>query len=102
MWTCSKCGEKIEDQFDSCWKCSTPRNTSAVPPPIPEPAAPKWRVEYKMFRGFDSWIELFGQARDFANEVGADRVLNISHSVEDDDGVVVVWYLENADFNRPP
>ena len=22
MWTCAKCGEKIEDQFDSCWKCS--------------------------------------------------------------------------------
>ena len=21
MWTCSKCGEEIEDQFDSCWKC---------------------------------------------------------------------------------
>ncbi len=24
MWTCSKCGEKIEDQFDSCWKCAGP------------------------------------------------------------------------------
>jgi hypothetical protein len=22
MWTCNKCGEKIEDQFDSCWKCA--------------------------------------------------------------------------------
>jgi serpin B len=22
MWTCSKCGEKLEDQFDSCWKCA--------------------------------------------------------------------------------
>jgi len=22
MWTCDKCGEKIEDQFDSCWKCA--------------------------------------------------------------------------------
>ena len=24
MWTCPKCGEKIEDQFDSCWKCAGP------------------------------------------------------------------------------
>jgi len=24
-WTCPKCGEKIEAQFDSCWKCGTPR-----------------------------------------------------------------------------
>lgn len=22
MWTCERCGEKIEDQFDSCWKCA--------------------------------------------------------------------------------
>jgi hypothetical protein len=21
MWTCPKCGESIEDQIDSCWKC---------------------------------------------------------------------------------
>jgi|ERR1017187_2900481 hypothetical protein len=26
MWTCSKCGEKIEDQFNSCWKCAGPPN----------------------------------------------------------------------------
>ena len=27
MWTCPKCGERIEDQFDSCWKCAgTPEN----------------------------------------------------------------------------
>jgi hypothetical protein len=22
MWTCDKCGEHIEDQFDSCWNCA--------------------------------------------------------------------------------
>jgi len=22
MWTCPKCGEVLEDQFDSCWKCA--------------------------------------------------------------------------------
>jgi hypothetical protein len=22
MWTCKKCGEAIEDTFDSCWKCA--------------------------------------------------------------------------------
>jgi hypothetical protein len=22
MWTCPKCGELIEGQFDSCWKCA--------------------------------------------------------------------------------
>jgi predicted nucleic-acid-binding Zn-ribbon protein len=23
MWTCCKCNEELEDQFDSCWKCGT-------------------------------------------------------------------------------
>ena len=22
MWTCPKCGERLEDQFESCWKCA--------------------------------------------------------------------------------
>ena len=22
MWTCQKCGESLEDQFESCWKCA--------------------------------------------------------------------------------
>ena len=22
MWTCDKCGEEIEDQFDACWRCA--------------------------------------------------------------------------------
>lgn len=29
MWTCPKCGEVSEDQFDNCWKCAG----DAQPPP---------------------------------------------------------------------
>jgi len=25
-WTCPSCGEKLEGQFESCWKCGTKRN----------------------------------------------------------------------------
>ena len=25
MWKCQVCGEEIEDQFDSCWKCAGKR-----------------------------------------------------------------------------
>src|SRR5208283_4240817 len=32
MWTCPKCGEEIEDQFDSCWKCAAPAKTTALKP----------------------------------------------------------------------
>ncbi len=39
MWICPKCGEKIEDQFDSCWKCAAPEETNA-----PQPTTRKFRV----------------------------------------------------------
>jgi hypothetical protein len=98
-WTCSKCGEKIEAQFDSCWKCLTPRQS--VPPPLGQPAEPPhgagavgtWRVEYRMFRGtFETWEKLFELAASFATEIGRERLIGISHSEDDDDGVVSVWY----------
>ncbi len=31
MWKCQTCGEQIDDQFDSCWKCTQVE-------PVPEPA----------------------------------------------------------------
>jgi hypothetical protein len=24
-WTCPKCGESVEGQFEACWKCGTPK-----------------------------------------------------------------------------
>jgi len=53
----------------------------------------KWRLQYRVFRGtWASWDELFRQAADFANEIGPERVVTISHSEDKDDGVVAVWY----------
>ncbi len=37
MWKCKKCGEEIEDTFDSCWKCSTPDDGSS--PRLPSSSA---------------------------------------------------------------
>jgi len=34
MWKCPKCGECLEDQFDSCWKCA--KQTDPAPPPFVE------------------------------------------------------------------
>lgn len=97
MWTCPQCGESIERQFDSCWKCSTPKGKAAASAPSaspdPENAAPKWKLAYKMFRGtLATWDSLFSEAAAFANELGPERVLSISHSEDHSDGVVTVWY----------
>jgi phage FluMu protein Com len=37
MWKCSKCGELLEEQFDSCWKCETPRTGESKIEVLPTP-----------------------------------------------------------------
>jgi len=97
-WTCPKCGERIEKQFDSCWRCSTPRRQPAgtSSPPTPPPARETkvaWRVEYEMFRGtLATWDDLFAQAASFAGGIGRERLIGISHSADGGNGVVAVWY----------
>lgn len=54
-------------------------------------------VRFEVFRGtFASWDALFEQAAEFATRVGRDRLITISHSEDKDDGVIAVWYWEDA------
>ena len=112
MWVCAKCGEKLEEQFGSCWRCSTVRPAepaqagSELQPPTSVEEPPKWKLSYRFFRGtLATWDDLFTKAAYFATEIGPERVLNISHSVDDADGVVTVWYWdtpEETDRSSPP
>jgi hypothetical protein len=100
MWICKKCGENIDDQFDSCWKCSAPKGGPPATPENQSGMPPKWRLTYRMFRGtLATWEQLFNEAAAFATEVGPDRIVNVSHSADHRDGVVVVWYLTTEDDN---
>ena len=59
-------------------------------------------MAYRKFRGtLISWEELFNEATAFANEVGPDRIVNISHSADRGDGLVVVWYLTTEEVKQP-
>ena len=50
-------------------------------------------VRYEIFRGrFASWDTVFAEAAEFANRVGPERIISISHS---HDGIVAVWYRAN-------
>ena len=92
MWTCPNCGERIEDQFDSCWKCAG----LAAKPGMAILVREK-RVTFRMFRGtFKTWDELFTEASNFANGLGPGQLINISHSVDDGDGVVAVWFWSDG------
>ena len=102
MWNCQKCGEQVEDQFDTCWKCGTPK--AGAPPTSTEnpgdngAAKKNWRLAYKYFRGtLATWDDLFDQAAQFATEIGPERVVGIPHSADRGDGVVTVWYWTEAD-----
>jgi len=56
------------------------------------------KVTFKMFRGaFKDWTSLFGEACDFANTLGPDELLSISHSCDHNDGVVTVWFYSRND-----
>ena len=50
-------------------------------------------VHFEIFRSsFQTWDSLFSDAATFADSVGPDRLIGISHSEDQNCGVVTVWY----------
>ncbi|MGQ9651987.1 MAG: hypothetical protein ACUVXJ_17935 [Phycisphaerae bacterium] len=55
------------------------------------------RGVFQIFRGtLTTSQELFQQAAAFASQVGPEHVITISHSCDEDEGVVTVWYWTAA------
>ena len=55
-------------------------------------------VRFKVFTGvFTSWHSLFEQAAAFATAIGPERLIDISHSEDHNEGVVTVWYWDAED-----
>lgn len=53
------------------------------------------RACFRVFRSaMSSWETLFQEAADFVTQLGPDRVITISHSEDQNDGVVTVWYWD--------
>ena len=52
-------------------------------------------VGFRVFKTMTkSWAELFSEAARFADEVGRERLISISHSEDSNEGVVAVWFWE--------
>ena len=50
-------------------------------------------IKFEVFRRtFGSWDTLLSDAAAFANSLKPDRLINICHSADQHNGVVVVWY----------
>jgi hypothetical protein len=57
---------------------------------------PRLIVKYQLFRGsLASWEDLFAEAAEFASGISSERVISISHSEDDNEGVVTVWYWDD-------
>ena len=53
------------------------------------------RVKFRTFRGrLQDWQSLFEEAALFASELAKERLINISHSEDQNDGVVTIWYWD--------
>ena len=53
------------------------------------------QVKFQIFKGtFKSWTSLCEEAATFASEKGKERLINISVSEDNNEGVIVVWYWE--------
>ena len=51
------------------------------------------RVQFEVFKSsFKSWESMFSEAAAFAESIGPDRLISISHSEDQNKGVVTVWY----------
>ena len=54
-------------------------------------------VQSRLFRSsMSSWETLFQEAATFADGVGREDLISISHSEDQNDGVVTVWYWGEA------
>lgn len=50
-------------------------------------------ANFKVFKSsVKRWDKLFEEASHFASQLGERQVINISHSCDHSDAVVVVWY----------
>lgn len=60
-------------------------------------ASTRMTVRFKMFRGtMASWEQLFAEAAEFATTVGREHLITISHSEDQQDGVIAVWYWADS------
>ena len=61
-------------------------------------ASTRLTVRFNMFRGtMATWDQLFSEAAEFATKLGRERLISISHSEDQQDGVVAVWYWAESD-----
>ena len=53
------------------------------------------QVRFRLFKSsMKSWSDLCSEAAAFASELDRDRLINLSLSEDQNEGVIIVWYWE--------
>ena len=53
------------------------------------------QVKFEIFKSWTkSWPDLCAEAAAFASDRGRERIINISVSEDQNDGVIIVWYWD--------
>ena len=53
------------------------------------------QVQFRIFKSWTkSWDDLCAEASAFASEKGRERLINLSVSEDQNEGVIIVWYWE--------
>jgi len=53
------------------------------------------QVKFEIFKSWNkSWATLCAEAAKFASDKGPERLINVSVSEDQNEGVIVVWYWE--------
>ncbi len=84
---CSECGKPLPEEI----RAQLPSQQRAAPPA--DAVRPTRRVQYRVFESsYASWSELFAQASAFASGIPEEDLISISHSADNSNGVVAVWF----------
>lgn len=57
-------------------------------------------ARFQVFRSsLTTWEALFAEAAEFATRLGPERLITVSHSADNGEGVVAVWYWEGPEWD---
>jgi hypothetical protein len=91
---CPHCGEQVVVRKGAV-VAADPKKEE-VPPAEPSPRF----AHFKMFRSsLTTWESLFAEAAEFASQLGPERLISVSHSSDNGEGVVAVWYWEGPEWD---
>jgi hypothetical protein len=108
---CPHCDKVIEPRprrGRKCPHCGEPIvvRKGALLAPDQKPSAPLSEeppprlARFKVFRSaLDTWDTLFAEAAEFVTAIGPERLITISHSADEGEGLVTVWYWDGPEWD---